>query len=186
MKQRVVGTYRLDRAHCSLSSEGLDDERQIEDRVHANALVAAPQALDVVLQTAFEQIVDEIAIRGCGERAFQSIEEHTSQLRHVVLLKSIAARPAKRRRQRSGRNGTFLRQLQLPEQRLQLVGNAVRWDIVHGSVVLPDEQHPSEFRSHEQCLQQAIHVTCCALVCEPRVAGSMLARGHYNRALCGI
>ena len=84
----------------------------------------------------------------------------------TILYKALRIIPTKRSGQGFGANRRVVAQCHLCEQRLQLVGDAIYFCIVSDRIVFPSEQGISKFWRHEQCLQETVHVTRCALVVE--------------------
>ena len=103
-----------------LRAEGPNAEGHVQVDVHARTLRIALETLDVVLDAALVQLVDEIPLLRALEHLLQRVEHDTTQLLHIVLLEGVLAIPAERLGQIVRLDRPLLRRLQVEEQPLQL------------------------------------------------------------------
>ena len=120
VESRLHALVRLVRA------EGSYAQRDVEEDADARILLVALEALDVVLDLALIELVDEVGLLGVLEVLLERVEHDAAQLLHVVLLEGVVRRPAERARQVRRLDGALRRRLQVEEQALQLERYAPR------------------------------------------------------------
>mmetsp|Transcript_36164 Transcript_36164/g.84972 ORF Transcript_36164/g.84972 Transcript_36164/m.84972 type:complete len:300 (-) Transcript_36164:911-1810(-) len=121
------------------------------------------EVADVAFEVALEEVLDQRLLRRAFHPLLQLVEQHPTELLHVVLLESFARVPPEALCEVLGLDGSLVRQLHLSKEILELEADAILLlvrvvddrDLIHAH---------AELRRHVQALQQRVHVTGRTLV----------------------